>query len=363
MQNRLGWIGTLGLVWCVSGAWLQSQDASPADTESVNVQAPELKPVFSDDFSKDSRGDYDIMGDVNWEKGKLTLGEGAIVRRIDGGAWAKVSLKLGELELAADGKPAELLIGFVLDGATNCAVRIRRHAPSADGVCGTVSLFDTANANGQLAAELVRELPINKDIPSSLDVEYRHGLVQVTSEERHLFATSIQHNVAQVVVYSSEAMHELTEMSISTIDPPAELTAEQNEELDEANSAVQEYMALDQEGNYSAAIPIAERVLDIKKRVLGVQHPDYATSLNNLAALYDAQADYARAEPLYKQALEIIRAALGEQHPSYATSLNTSLGSIKLRVTPRCGAALQTGTGDQKSGGGRTASRLCPKPG
>ena len=45
---------------------------------------------------------------------------------------------------------------------------------------------------------------------------------------------------------------------------------------------------------------------------LGENHPDFAQSLNNLAALYKSQANYTAAEPLYRQALEIRRVALGE---------------------------------------------------
>ena len=37
--------------------------------------------------------------------------------------------------------------------------------------------------------------------------------------------------------------------------------------------------------------------------MLGDEHPDVATSLNNLAALYKSQGRYIDAEPLYKDAL------------------------------------------------------------
>ena len=47
-----------------------------------------------------------------------------------------------------------------------------------------------------------------------------------------------------------------------------------------------------------------------------------ATSLNNLAGLYDSLGDYAKAEPLYKRALAIWEKALGPDHPDVATSLN-----------------------------------------
>jgi tetratricopeptide (TPR) repeat protein len=55
---------------------------------------------------------------------------------------------------------------------------------------------------------------------------------------------------------------------------------------------------------------------------LGPEHPDVATSLNNLAALYHNQGQYAKAEPLYQRALAIREKALGAEHPKVATSLN-----------------------------------------
>ncbi len=44
-----------------------------------------------------------------------------------------------------------------------------------------------------------------------------------------------------------------------------------------------------------------------ERKVLGENHPDYAASLNNLACLYWDQGDYPRAEPLLRQAVTIIR--------------------------------------------------------
>jgi tetratricopeptide (TPR) repeat protein len=50
------------------------------------------------------------------------------------------------------------------------------------------------------------------------------------------------------------------------------------------------------------------------EKALGPEHPNVATSLNNLAALYKAQGRYAEAEPLYRRALEIWEKALGPEH-------------------------------------------------
>ena len=53
------------------------------------------------------------------------------------------------------------------------------------------------------------------------------------------------------------------------------------------------------------AEPLYLQALEIRKAQLGDRHPDTATSLNNLAALYESQGRYGEAEPLYLQALEI----------------------------------------------------------
>ena len=61
------------------------------------------------------------------------------------------------------------------------------------------------------------------------------------------------------------------------------------------------------QGDYPRAEPLYRQALEIRKKVLGENHPDYAISLNNLARLYRAQGDYPRAEPLCRQAVTIIR--------------------------------------------------------
>ena len=64
------------------------------------------------------------------------------------------------------------------------------------------------------------------------------------------------------------------------------------------------------------------RALTIKEKSLGSDHPDTATSLNNLALLYDSQGLYAKAEPLLLRSLTITEKSLGSDHPDTATSLN-----------------------------------------
>ncbi len=57
------------------------------------------------------------------------------------------------------------------------------------------------------------------------------------------------------------------------------------------------------------------------EKALGPTHPDVATTLRNLAALYKAQGKYAEAEPLYKRALAIQEKGLRPDHPNVVTTL------------------------------------------
>ena len=78
----------------------------------------------------------------------------------------------------------------------------------------------------------------------------------------------------------------------------------------------------DELGNYQEAIRLCTEAMEIRKKVLGKEHPDYAISLNNLASYYDALGNYQEAIRLGTEAMEIWEKVLGEEHPDYATSLN-----------------------------------------
>jgi tetratricopeptide (TPR) repeat protein len=82
-----------------------------------------------------------------------------------------------------------------------------------------------------------------------------------------------------------------------------------------------EVLELYRVGKYDRAVVMAQKALQVAEQNVGPDHPDVATSLNNLALLYDTQGDYAKAEPLYKRSLAILEKALGPDHPVVATSL------------------------------------------
>ena len=72
---------------------------------------------------------------------------------------------------------------------------------------------------------------------------------------------------------------------------------------------------------YSIAV-LAMRALGIVEKVLGPDHHNVATVLDNLAGLSKATGDYAQAEPLLQRALGIREKGLGPAHPDVAISLD-----------------------------------------
>ena len=100
------------------------------------------------------------------------------------------------------------------------------------------------------------------------------------------------------------------------------LTREQLQSLTEAKRANGMIVKLYREGKFDAGIKLAKTNLKLREAILGHEHTDTATSLNNLAGLHQQLANYAAAEPLYKRALKIMEKALGPDHPVTAQSLN-----------------------------------------
>lgn len=89
---------------------------------------------------------------------------------------------------------------------------------------------------------------------------------------------------------------------------------------------------------YHEAQPYLERALALRERLLGLQHPDTATSLDTLAGMFENQGDYPQSRKFYARALAIREQVLGPNHADTATSLN-NLGWL-LRTQNDYAAAL-----------------------
>lgn len=68
-------------------------------------------------------------------------------------------------------------------------------------------------------------------------------------------------------------------------------------------------------GLYAEAKPHLERSLEIRRRILGSDHPDTVRSLWRFATLEARRQDYESAETHYQETIEIQRRVLGAEHP------------------------------------------------
>lgn len=75
-------------------------------------------------------------------------------------------------------------------------------------------------------------------------------------------------------------------------------------------------------GIYPEARKHIETALDLRRKLLGEDHPDTLSAMNDLAILYRDEGQYAQAEPLASKVLEIRRRLLGEQNPETLDSMN-----------------------------------------
>ena len=65
-------------------------------------------------------------------------------------------------------------------------------------------------------------------------------------------------------------------------------------------------------GRYELALKMEEDALDIRQELLGKEHPDTQTSMNNLALALSNQGKYKQAEEMHRQELALCERGAGQ---------------------------------------------------
>ena len=68
-------------------------------------------------------------------------------------------------------------------------------------------------------------------------------------------------------------------------------------------------------GKYEEAENMHRQALELRETVLGKEHPDTLTSMNNLATVLRREGKYKKSEQMHRQALELREKVLGKEHP------------------------------------------------
>ena len=74
---------------------------------------------------------------------------------------------------------------------------------------------------------------------------------------------------------------------------------------------------------------ILEQVLEISRRILGDEHPHTFKSMNNLSLIYQALGDSDGARKIQEQVLEISRRILGDEHPDTLKAMDNFAGTLQ----------------------------------
>jgi tetratricopeptide (TPR) repeat protein len=100
------------------------------------------------------------------------------------------------------------------------------------------------------------------------------------------------------------------------------------EEVDDIRVAAWVARHDSERGDYAAARPLNQKVLEAFRRLLGAEDLHTLTAMNNLALTLMAQGDLARARELEEKVLAAFRRLLGAEHPHSLTAMSSLAGMV-----------------------------------
>ena len=81
------------------------------------------------------------------------------------------------------------------------------------------------------------------------------------------------------------------------------------------------------QGEYAKSLEMYEKVLGIKLKSLGPDHPDTAATYDGIGNVYVSQGEYAKALEMYEKTLGIELKAFGPDHPDTAATYH-GIGTV-----------------------------------
>jgi tetratricopeptide (TPR) repeat protein len=174
-----------------------------------------------------------------------------------------------------------------------------------------------------------------KLLPGAADDVRRHGEIRrELVHARHLVASGLTH-VETIVVAGWIARHDSERGDYAAARPLWEqvleasrrlLGAEHPVTLTAMNDLAQTVQA---QGDLAGARELQEQVLEARRRLLGAEHLDTLTAMHNLAQTVKAQGDLAGARELQEQVLEATRWQLGAEHPQTLRALSNLARTVQ----------------------------------
>jgi tetratricopeptide (TPR) repeat protein/CHAT domain-containing protein len=282
----------------------------------------------SDDFHTDSRKDYAVKGEVQWQSGRLTLGEQAeVTRKVAMGHTAEVRVVLrlppGK-ELCAVGLcwRATKVFSAVAFQRSDAKVQLLN-------LKEPIEVIDLASgARPGLEAALCWEVCFQLRYGVARARAWRQGLEPPAEWQTSRYSgwTSWEPEAFQLTMPAGTGA-ELLRVEWAGVAPERPLSPDHLRQTDLVAAPSGEFRALYQRGQYPEALIKARETLAMRRKLLGPEHPQTAAALNNLGIVLTTQRDYVGARPYLEQALAIHRKVMGPDHPETATCL-VNLGNL-----------------------------------
>jgi serine/threonine-protein kinase len=132
------------------------------------------------------------------------------------------------------------------------------------------------------------------------------------------------------VVYRKLALYGASrELLAAALDTRRTLLGE--EHLDTATSMNDLAEALRESGDLKGAEPLYRRALEVRRKLQGNESPEIADSLNNLALLLQQQGRPEEADPMYREALAIRKRLLGPRSFEAAVTMSNLAQNLRAR--------------------------------
>jgi serine/threonine-protein kinase len=115
---------------------------------------------------------------------------------------------------------------------------------------------------------------------------------------------------------------------VSSLERALPLLERHAADLDRAEAMDVISIATTRQGDLDRSLQLTRAALDLRIAELGEDHPEVATSYNNLGVLARSKGDYAASRQYHEKALDIRSRVLSEMHPQIGLSLN-NLGALE----------------------------------
>jgi serine/threonine protein kinase/tetratricopeptide (TPR) repeat protein len=213
------------------------------------------------------------------------------------------------------------LVGFAWQAGVARNQRDRAIAAEAETARRATQLKQVADFQARMLGQ-VDPNEAGQELSRDVLARYTAALAaaSVPERERAGLAKSFEQQWGRV--NATDAARELIDRTI--LKPATKAIDEEFEGQPAVAAQLRQTLALlyQELGLFDAAQPLQTAALEANRRVLGEEHPDTLSSINNTGMLLRAQGQLTEAEPYLKEALDKRRRVLGEAHPETLMSIN-----------------------------------------